>query len=75
MGEVERSAVQARRGPPEYKRPSPSVGILDSQSAKTTGVGAGQKYYDGDKKKKVHGRKQHLLVVDNEGLVLKAKVQ
>ncbi len=44
---------------------------MDSQSAKTTGVGGEQRGYDGGKK--VRGRKRHLLV-DTEGLVLKAKV-
>ena len=38
---------------------------------KTTGVGGAQRGYDGGKK--VKGRKRHLLV-DTEGLVLKAKV-
>jgi putative transposase len=44
---------------------------VDSQSAKTIGVGGEQRGYDGGKK--VRGRKRHLLV-DTEGLVLEAKI-
>ena len=53
------------------RNPQPSAGIVDAQSAKTTGVGGEARGYDGGKK--VRGRKRHLLV-DTEGLVLIAKV-
>ena len=62
-----RERVRIRLG----RDPLPSAGIADSRSAKITSVGGEQRGYDGNKK--VRGRKRHLLV-DTEGLVLKAKV-
>ena len=73
VGTFERlnAALRERVRSPLGRNPLPSAGITDSQSTKTSGVGGQQRGYDANKK--VRGSKRHLLV-DTEGLVLKAKV-
>jgi putative transposase len=72
---LERGHLGARQSSPQRKRlrvrlkrdPKPSAGVADSQSLKSTAVGAEERGFDGAKK--VKGRKRHLLV-DTEGFVL-----
>jgi hypothetical protein len=65
------SALRERVRVPLKRNSQPSAGIVESQSVKSTGVGAEERGYDGGKQ--VKGRKRHLLV-DTEGFVLRAKV-
>jgi len=59
--------IRKQRG----RAPSPSVGIIDSQSVKTTRVGGQERGWDGGKK--IKGRKRH-IVVDTQGYLLSVKV-
>src|SRR5215208_2079738 len=61
--EVLRTLVRLRAG----RVPEPTAAVIDSQSAKTTGVGGPARGYDGGKR--VTRRKRHVLV-DVMGLVL-----
>lgn len=61
--EALRKRVRLKRG----KKSSPSVGIIDSQSVKTTKFADAERGIDGNKK--IKGRKRH-IVTDTQGLLL-----
>jgi putative transposase len=63
LHEVLRSYIRKKAG----KQISPSVGIIDSRSVKTTRLGGHDRGVDGGKK--VKGRKQH-IITDTMGLLL-----
>ena len=67
MNAALRERLRCRLG----RDPHPSARIVDSQSARTTGVGGNERGFD--PAKKVEGRNRHLLV-DTEGLVLEVRV-
>ena len=71
MGKDQPGYPGATASPTAEKSSSQCGHIVDSQSVKSSGVGAEKRGYDGGKK--VKGPKRHLLV-DTEGFVLKAKV-
>ncbi len=56
----------------EGREPDPSAAVIDSQAAKSTGVGGPERGYDGAKR--LAGSKRHLLLVDTGGLLLGAHV-
>jgi putative transposase len=63
LNEILRSYIREKAG----KQSSPSVGIIDSRSVKTTRIGGHDRGIDGGKK--VKGRKQH-IIIDTMGLLL-----
>ena len=63
LNEILRSYIRKKTG----KQSSPSVGIIDSRSVKTTRFGGHDRGLDGGKK--VKGRKQH-IITDTMGLLL-----
>ena len=67
MNRVLRRRLREKLG----RDPEPSAGIVDAQFVETSGVGGAQRGFDG--RKKIRGRKRHILV-DTERLVVEAPV-
>jgi len=65
--EVLRNRLRNNRG----RESSPSIGIIDSQSVKTTKVGGEARGFDGGKR--IKGRKRH-IITDTQGFLLSLKV-
>ncbi len=64
-------AIRGRLRALAFRSPDPSAGVVDSRSAKSTGVGGEARGYEGGKK--VRGGKRHIRV-NTEGILLKVKV-